>query len=261
MEETILESTLIVIAVPTAFIRSTCLEIKKYLKKGQHICIASKGIEQNTCNFGYDIVYDILKTRNIGVISGPSFAIDVINKVPIGLALGCKNKNTEVIIKKTFENNHFKLRTTSDILGIEVCGAFKNVIAIAAGMIDGMNLPISTKAFLITEALNDVKELIKALGGNKKTILSFAGFGDILLTCTSEKSRNYSFGVLIGKNKTNKELESYLNKNTVEGVYTLKSIYKLTKRKKIKIPIIDLIYNIVFNQKHPNELLNFLIKK
>lgn len=261
MEEVVSNSELIVIAVPTAFVNNTTLELKKYIKSNQHICIASKGIEQDSCRFVYDVVYDNLKSKNIGIISGPSFAIDVVDKVPIALALGCKNKKTIGIIKNSLENKRFKLRTTSDIIGIEICGSVKNIIAIASGMIDGMGLPISTKAFLITESLHDVKELIHGLGGKKKTILSFAGFGDILLTCTSDKSRNYSFGRILASNLNKGDINEYLNNTTVEGVYTLKSIYQLIRRKKIKIPFINLIYDIVFNKKSAESLLKFLIEK
>ena len=247
--------------MPTAFVNDISKDLKLHLKKNQHICIASKGIEQNTCRFVYDVVADNTNSKNIGIISGPSFAIDVVKKVPIGLSLGTKNIETANIIKKTLENEHFKLRETDDVIGIEVCGSIKNVIAIAAGIVDGMNLPISTKALLITESLNDIKLLIKELGGNDRTILSFAGFGDILLTCTSPKSRNYSFGQLVGKNVSKTQINNYLKTTTVEGVYTLKSIYELIKRKNIEMPLINLIYKIIFGDKKTNELLKFLIEK
>lgn len=261
MRDVIDNASLIVIAVPTAFVDDTTKELKNYLKKDQYICVASKGIEQGGCRFVYDIVYDNLKTKKIGIISGPSFAIDVVKGVPIALALGCKNRFTSPIIKKGLENDHFKLRTTTDIVGIEICGAVKNVLAIASGIIDGMGYPISTKALLITEALHDIKELIHGLGGKKNTILSFAGFGDIYLTCSSDKSRNYTFGKMLATNSNNHDTFEYLENTTVEGVYTLKSIYKLIKTKKIKIPAIDLIYDIVYEGKNPETLLKFLIEK
>ena len=108
---------------------------------------------------------------------------------------------------------------------------------------------------------HDIKELIKALGGDGKTILSFAGFGDLLLTCTSTKSRNFRFGLLIGQNKSRKEIQEYIDNTTIEGLYTLKSIHKLLHNKKVNIPIIDLIYDIIFNDVDPNSLKTFLIEK
>ena len=114
---------------------------------------------------------------------------------------------------------------------------------------------------LITEALNDIKELIDALGGNELTILSFAGFGDLLLTCTSTKSRNFSFGKLIGSKASKREIENYIETTTIEGLYTLKSIYKLLNNKKVNMPIIELIFDIIYNNKPVEELLTFLIEK
>lgn len=261
LEESIKNSELIVIAIPAGFVDEVAAELSKYIKKGQHICIATKGIEQDTCLFIDDVVQKYIKTKNIAAISGPSFAVDIASHVPIGLTLATKNKKTAALIHQGLENKTLKLRDTDDLVGTEICGSIKNVIAIAAGMIDGMGLPESTQAMLITESLHDIKELIKALGGDGKTILSFAGFGDLLLTCTSTKSRNFSFGRLIGSGTSKDEIDIYINNTTIEGLYTLKSIHKLIKNKKVDIPIIDLIHDIVFYDKDPNEIKRFLIEK
>ena len=259
LQEAIKDSELIVIAIPTAFITSLCENLKKYLKPNQYICIASKGIEQGTCLFIHNIIKNQIKTNKIGAISGPSFAVDLVKGVPIGLAVASNSKSTISIIRKAFCNNHFKLYPTSDIIGIEVCGAVKNIIAIASGIIDGMGYPISTQALLITQSIHDVRTLIYALGGSKETILSFAGFGDILLTCTSEKSRNYRFGKLIGSKASKEKIEEYKNKITVEGIYTLKSIYKLINDKKIAIPTINLMYDIIFKEEKIEKLIEYLM--
>ena len=259
LEESIKDSRLIVIAIPTAFVTSVCRELKKYIKKNQYICIASKGIEQDTCLFIHDMVKKQIKTKNIGAISGPSFAIDLVKGVPVGLSVASKSKRTLKIIQRAFCNDKFKLYPTNDIIGIEVCGSVKNIIAIASGIIDGMGYPISTQALLITESLHDIKALINALGGSKKTILSFAGFGDILITCTSEKSRNYSFGKLLGSKVSKEEIENYKNSITVEGLYTLKSIHKLIKNKKIDIPTINIVYDIVFKDEDINKLIEYIM--
>jgi len=253
-------SKLIIIAIPAQFVDSVAQELSEYYND-QFICIATKGIEQESCVFINEVVERYIKTKKIAVISGPSFAVDIINDIPIGLSLGSMDWDTIHCIEEALENDHFKLRETKDIIGIEICGAVKNVLAIASGMIEGMGLPISTQAMFITEALNDVKSLISDLNGDPKTILSFAGFGDILLTCTSSKSRNFSFGKLIGRGATKEEIENYKNNTTIEGLYTLKSIFKLVNDKNIDIPIIDMINDIVNGRKNPNELLNFLIIK
>lgn len=260
-KKTIKGADLILIAVPASVVDDVSKKIKKYLKKGQYICIASKGIEQDTCLFVHDVLKQYIDTDKIGVISGPTFAIDVAAKVPVGLSLGASNEETINIIKRALQNEHVKLRETDDILGIEICGSIKNVIAIANGMLDGMGLPISTQAMMITESLNDIKELIDALGGRKNTILSFAGFGDLLLTCTSVKSRNFSFGQLLGRKAPKDEIKRYMETTTIEGLYTLKSIHQLLKNKEVHMPIIDLIHDIIYNGKKPEDLTTFLIEK
>lgn len=261
LENAIKDKELIIISVPASAIDDVSLKLKDIINKNQHICIASKGIEQDTCLFVCDVVNKYIKTNKISVISGPSFAVDIIKKVPIGLTLATKNSKTEKIVKDALANKYIKLRTTDDIIGTEICGSIKNVIAIASGMIEGLSLPESSKAMFITESLHDIKKLINALGGNKKTILSFSGFGDLLLTCTSEKSRNFTLGYMIGSNKSKEEINNYINNTTIEGLYTLKSIYKLLNNKKVDMPIIDLIYDIIYNDKEPTSLIKFLIEK
>ncbi len=261
MEACVKDADLIVIAVPAGHVDTVALELKKYYKSSQHLCIASKGIEQDTCLFVHDVIDKYIKTKKLAVISGPSFAIDIVSGYPIGLSLGTTNSSTEQILKSTLQNKHLKLRTTKDITGIEICGSIKNVIAIAAGILDGLGANESTQAMFITESLHDIKGLIKALGGDKNTILSFAGFGDLLLTCTSTKSRNFTYGKMIGENRDKKEIANYVKNTTIEGLYTLESIYSLINNKKVDMPIIDLIYDIIFNNKKPEELLNFLIEK
>ena len=260
LQEAVKDTELIIIAVPAGFVDNVSKELNKYYKN-QPICIASKGIEQDTCLFVDDVVKKYIKTDKIAVISGPSFAVDIIKKVPIGLSLATKNEDAKKVVIKALQNKYLKLRVTDDVIGIEICGSVKNIIAIAAGMIDGMGLPESTQAMFITEALHDMKEIIKSLDGDKNTILSFAGFGDLLLTATSIKSRNFRFGKMIGEKTPNEIIEQYKANTTIEGLYTLKSIYKLLDNKKVNIPIINLIYDIIFNDKDPEEIKDFLIKK
>lgn len=259
--EYVLKDTKIVfIAVTAKFVGPVAKELKNYNIKNKYFCILSKGIEQNTCEFVTDVFSRYIKTKYLAVISGPSFAIDLAKNQPVGLTIASKNKETIKVIKSVMENDMLKLRPSNDIIGVELSGSIKNVIAIAAGILDGMGYAESTRSFLITESLHDIKNLIYGLGGKKKTILSFAGVGDLLLTATSTKSRNYSYGKLIGQGKI-KEAEEFLNETTVEGFYTLKSIHTLIRRKKIKMPIINLIYGIILNDKEPNTLVDFLIKK
>ena len=260
MEECIYGSDLIVISVPAFAFEDVVKQMKKFINKKTPVLIATKGIQQNTCLFLSDVFKKYLKNP-IAVISGPTFAVDIVKGVPIGYSLATRSRKTEHIIRKCFQNSTTKFRKTRDIIGIEICGSIKNVMAIASGMLEGMGVTDSTRALFLTESMNDIKELINALGGKKKSILSFAGFGDILMTCTSHTSRNFSFGYLIGKGATKEEIDDYLNHTTVEGMYTLKSIHKLVRSKNVKMPIINLINGIISGKKDTEELLRFLIEK
>ncbi len=253
-------SDIVVIAVATKFISSVCDKIKPYVKD-KHILIASKGIEQESYHFASDIVKKKLKTKKVAVLSGPTFAKDMALDELVGLSLATTNVKTRDFIVKALSNKRLKLRPTKDFIGVELCGSLKNVIAIAGGILDGLKVSESTRAMFLTESLNDARKLIKKLGGNEKTILSFAGIGDVLLTCTSNSSRNYSFGMLLGSKTSKEKLDAYLNAHTVEGVYTLKSLYGLIKVRKVKMPFIDLIYNMVFGYKSVDDLIPFLNEK
>ena len=251
----------IIIGTAAKYVRSICEDMKKHTNRLTPICIASKGIENNTCKFLSDIIKDILNTKHIAVISGPTFAVDMINKQPCALSLASLSKKATKSVYEALHNKHLKLRVNNDIYGTELCGSIKNIIAIASGIIDGLGYMESTRALLITEALHDIKELLYKLECNPKTILSFAGIGDLILTCSSPKSRNYKFGQMLAKKPTQEEITEYLNNNTTEGYYTLLSIKELTKNRRINMPIINIIYDIAINNKNPELLSEFLINK
>lgn len=260
VEECIKGKDLLIIAIPAAFVNDLCVEMAPFIKD-HHILIATKGIEQGTGLFMNQILEKHLDTKNIAVMSGPTFAVDLVTEMPAGLSLGCRTEETKKRIKEALENHYIKLRETDDVIGVEVCGSIKNVIALSAGMLEGLKANETTKAMLITEAMHDMEEILAAFECNTRTVLSFAGIGDLLLTCTSVKSRNFSFGKLIGEKPGKEKLEEYLKNTTVEGYYTLESIYQLLKDKKVTIPIIDLIYEIAVKGKDPELLLAFLVFK
>lgn len=260
-ESVVKDAQLIVVAVPAGFVDDISFELSKYYHEDQYVLLASKGIERDSCLFVADIFKRHVKTKRYAVISGPSFAVDIVTNCPIGLSLASENKKTRDLVRLALESDSIKLRDTRDVIGVEICGSIKNVIAIAAGMLDGMGYPESTQAMFIVESLHDIKELISKLGGDRKTILSYAGFGDLLLTATSKKSRNFSYGRLLGSNAPKKEIDEYVANTTIEGLYTLQSIYKLLKDRRVKIPIIDLIYDIVEGKKEASILPEFLISK
>ena len=256
-EEVLSNSELIFIITSSKYVRSVCNNILPYYKNIP-ICIASKGIENDTCNLLSNVVKKVLHTKNISVISGPTFAIDLMNDEPCGLAIAGNKKNIK-LVKSVLTTDTLKLRESSDILGIQICGSIKNIIAISSGILSGLGYSESTRALLINESMHDIKNIIYYLGGKKKTILTFAGIGDLLLTCTSTKSRNYSFGYVIGSTKNKKDIKEYLDNHTVEGYYTLISLYKLLNKLGINMELINIIYDIVVNYEDPNKLSKYLI--
>ena len=260
VKECIKDKDLLIIAIPAAFVDDLAKAMKPYIKDN-HILIATKGIEQDTGLFINQILEKHLDTTNIAVMSGPSFAVDIITRMPAGLSLASKKIKTRELAKAALQNKNIKLRETRDVIGVEICGSIKNVIALSAGMLDGMKANDSTKAMFLTEAMHDMEEILESFGAMRRTVTSFSGIGDLFLTCTSTKSRNFSFGKLIGEKRSKEELDEYLKNTTVEGFYTLESIYKLLKNKKVSIPIIDLIYDIAVEGKDPEELLTFLVEK
>ena len=242
------------------YVHSVSSKIKKYYIKNTPICIASKGIEETTCKFMSTVVKDILKTNSICVISGPTFAVDILNDEPVALAIASKNIKTRNFITSLLAGKTLKLRKSRDLIGVQICGSVKNIIAIASGILAGLGYSESTQAFLINESVHDIKELIEYLGGRKKTILSFAGVGDLLMTSMSKKSRNYSFGIVCATGDKN-QIQEFLDTHTVEGYFTLKIVIKLLKKNNIEIPLINLINDIIGSKKNPHELANFLISK
>ena len=259
IEETVVNSDIIVIAVPANFVYDTTLLLKKYYNN-QHICIASKGIEESRGKFLHEIVRDILDTNKIGVISGPSFAVDIVSNVPVGVTLASKNSNTANIIKEAFANKFFKVSITDDMIGVSICGCVKNIIAIGSGIIDGMGYPISTVSLLITLALSDIKLLIKELGGNEDSILELAGIGDIILTCTSNKSRNFSFGKLLGESNDSNVINNYINTHTIEGLNALENINTIMNKLNIDLPFISLMNEIILKNKDKYDLIKYITK-
>ena len=261
IKEALENSDFVVLVTSAKYVRQVCTSMKKHFNVLTPVCIASKGIENDTYSFLSDVVRSELKAKHIAVLSGPTFAIDLIKGDPVALSIAVNSNKVFKYSCLAFCNERLKLRENRDLYGTQLCGSIKNVIAIAAGILDGLGFSESTRAFLITEAMHDIKELLEKLECNPKTILSFAGVGDLMLTCSSPKSRNYRYGKLLGERRKEQEIEKYLENNTTEGYYTLLSIKSLTKNRKIKIPIINIIYDIAINHKDPDILVDFLITK
>lgn len=258
VEECLKDKDLLIIAIPLAFIDDLCQSFEKFSNDEINICIASKGIEQNTFLFAHEIVSKYIDNANIAVLSGPSFAKDIILRKPIGLTLATDNIGIKEIVKKVLVTNYIKIDCISDIIGTEICGAVKNVIAIASGILDGLEVSDSTKAMFLTNALKDIQKIIGKFGGDIDTAFSYAGIGDLILTCNSEGSRNYTFGKMLGEGVKKEQIEVYLKNTTVEGYYTLHAVYELFNKNNLSIVLINTLYNIVNKDESPKKILECL---
>ena len=260
LEESIKNTNLIIVAIPVNFLETTFKELKPFYHN-QDIIITSKGIDKTSNKFAYQIIKDILNIENIAILSGGSFAKDIHNKQVQGLTLATTSKSIRKKAKKYIANNYIKLQYTTDLIGVSICGSLKNVMAIAYGILDNTNYSESTKSLFLTEAIYEISYLIKKLKGNKSTIMTYSGLNDIIMTCTSKTSRNYTLGSLIGQNKTKEEIEKFKNNTTIEGLHTAKSIYTLTQNYNITLPITNIIYKILYNNLDYKELINYLKQK
>lgn len=257
LEESCHASDLIIVAVPINFIKSTILELKPFYNN-EDILIASKGIEVNSNQFANEIITSILGKIKLGIISGGSFAIDMKNKNILGLTLATENESIKEKVQKYMESDVIKIQYTKDLIGVPICSAIKNVMAIGFGILDGASLPDSSKFLYLTNAIYEIKHLIEVLGGDKNTIMSYAGIDDIMMTCTSSTSRNYTLGKLIGQNESEDTIEKYKKETTIEGLGTCKAIHNLAIEKEINLPLTNTIYKILYEKASNQELLNTL---
>lgn len=253
------DADLIVIAIPVAFLDETIISLKE-VYEGQDILIASKGIEIDSGLFAYEIVKKHLGDIPIGVISGGTFAGDMADKKVMGITLGTKYDSIKDKVSTSFETNYLKVQYIDDIVGVSVCGSIKNVMAIGFGLLDGAKYPPSSKFLFLTEAIYEIRKLIKDLGGNDDTVMTYAGIDDIMMTCTSVESRNYTLGNMIGSKKSLEEINHYKKTTTIEGLGTSRAIYKLAKDKNIYLPISEVIYKILYEDSDINELIKLLEK-
>lgn len=259
LEEAVKKSRYILNVVPTQFTRSVFNEAVKYIAGDAGVISASKGIEQGTLLTVSSILNGILG-REIAVLSGPSFSREVINKLPTAVTLAIRNNETGLLLQEIFNTNYFRVYTHTDILGVELGGALKNVIAIASGISDGLGLCHNARAALITRGLAEMTRLGERLGADKRTFSGLSGLGDLVLTCTGTLSRNYTVGVNLGKGMKLKDILSE-SKSVAEGVATALSAYELSKRHDVEMPIVEQVYMVLYKDKEPAAAVNMLMNR
>jgi len=244
---------LIVLAVASRYTRETAGRLKN-LVKNQKLLSVSKGIEDETLLTLSEIIREELPDVNISVLSGPSHAEEVARELPTTVVVGSGTRETANYIQGLFMNEVFRVYTSPDIIGIELGGALKNVIALAAGVADGTGCGDNTKAALITRGIAEITRLGVKMGGNAKTFGGLTGIGDLIVTCASMHSRNRRAGILIGQGKTMTQAMKEVNA-VVEGVYSAKAAYELSKKYDVSMPIVEQVNQVLFEGKDVKQAL------
>ncbi|MGB5155888.1 NAD(P)H-dependent glycerol-3-phosphate dehydrogenase [Desulfobacterium sp. N47] len=246
---------LVLIVVPSHVMRDTAVKISGLIDEKTIIVSASKGIENGTYLTMSGVLKECMNNiseDNFAVLSGPSFAREVAKNFPTAVTVASKNPDVAAFVQHLFATPFFRVYTNDDIIGVELGGAVKNVIALAAGIIDGLDLGLNTRAALITRGLAEIKRLGLVMGAKPETFTGLAGVGDLVLTCTGDLSRNHAVGKKIGQNKKLKEILSEM-RMVAEGVNTTKSVYNLSKKLDVEMPITQEIYSILYEDVSPKE--------
>lgn len=238
------KADILVLAVPAQFTRSMALEMAEYVSKDAYLVIASKGIELETGRFMSEVLAETLPGRSVAVLSGPSFAGEVAQGLPAAATLASESLTTSAWLARSFQSPSFQIETSDDVIGAQIGGAVKNVLAIAVGIIYGRDMGFNTPMVVLTKGLAEMVQLAVAKGGKPETLMGLAGIGDICLTCTSETSRNRSFGIQIGQGVPAPKLLKDQDK-MVEGVPTAKAVAGLAKELGLQLPIMDAVDKIV----------------
>ena len=249
---------LIVFSVASPYVRSTAKKASEFIPKGQRIVNVAKGIENDTLMTLRDIICEEMPGMDVSVLSGPSHAEEVSIGMPTTVVVGSTSKETAKYVQKIFMNDRFRVYTSPDILGIELGGALKNVIALAAGVSDGLGCGDNTKAALMTRGIAEITRLGVAMGGKPETFSGLSGIGDLIVTCTSMHSRNRRAGILIGQGKTMQEAMDEVQM-VVEGVYSAKAALALSKKYNVSMPLVQETNQVLFGGKTAAEALKDLM--
>lgn len=260
LREAVDDKDILILAVPSKAIRSVSKSLKNIIKDNQIIVNVAKGLEEDTLETMTDIIEEELKGKKpqVAVLSGPSHAEEVGKGIPTTCVVSAHNKELTLYLQNIFMNPSFRVYTSPDMLGVEIGGALKNVIALAAGIADGLNYGDNTKAALITRGIKEISALGVAMGGEQSTFYGLTGLGDLIVTCASMHSRNRRAGILLGQGKTLDEAIKEVNM-VVEGVYSAKSALMAAKKYNVEIPIIEQVNAVLFENKNAAEAVNELM--
>ena len=258
LEEAVKDREMLVLAVPSVFVRGTARQLSGLVPEGQLIVCVAKGVEEDTLMTMTDIIEQELPMVDAAVLSGPSHAEEAGKGIPTTCVAGAHTRQTAEHIQNLFMSETFRVYTSPDMLGIELGAALKNVVALAAGIADGLGYGDNTKAALITRGMAEISRLGIAMGGKIETFYGLSGIGDLIVTCASVHSRNRRAGYLIGQGCTMQEAMDQV-KMVVEGVYSAKAARELAEKYQVEMPIIEQVNRVLFENKAPGEAVRELM--
>lgn len=258
LQEAIAGKDVLVLAVPSSFTRLTSKQMKEYVAEGQILVNVAKGIEESTMMTLSEIIEQEIPQAEVTVMSGPSHAEEVGKGIPTTIVVGAKRKKTAEYLQNIFMSEVFRVYISPDVLGMELGGALKNVVALAAGIADGLGYGDNTKAALITRGITEIARLGTAMGGRFETFCGLTGIGDLIVTCASVHSRNRRAGILIGQGCSMEEAMKKVNM-VVEGVYSAKAAMQLAKKYQVQLPIIEQVNKVLFEGKPADQAVKELM--
>lgn len=258
LEEAVKEGEVLVYAVPSIFTRSMAERTLPFVRKEQILVTVSKGIEESTLFTMTDILEEFFPENKIAVLSGPSHAEEVSRFIPTTIVCASKDEETARTIQSVFISDTFRVYTNKDVLGVEIGAALKNVIALAAGIADGLGYGDNTMAALITRGIAEIARLGQAMGCHLETFAGLSGIGDLIVTCASKHSRNRRAGILIGKGETYEEAMKEVGQ-VVEGVYAAKAAKKLGEKYHVDLPIVKEVNAVLFEGKPAKDAVSDLM--
>ena len=261
--ETCVDKDLVVSVTPSHVVRNVISQALPHISDRSIIISASKGIETKTLMPVSAVLQEIVPSHihdNIVYLSGPSFAREVIKKAPTAVSVASTNMEAAITVQRIFSTSYFRVYTNADVMGVELGGALKNVIAIAAGTSDGLGFGHNTRAALITRGLAEITRLGVRMGANPLTFSGLSGLGDLVLTCTGDLSRNRSVGLRLGKGMKIKEILSDM-KMVAEGVNTTKATYQIAKKLGVEMPITEQIYRLLYEDKPAKDVVTELMTR
>lgn len=258
LEEIMRDKDILVLAVPSAYTRSTAANMARYCRYGQLIVSVAKGIEEDTLLTLSEVIKEEIPQCESAVLCGPTHAEEVGAGLPTAIVAGATRREVAEYIQTVFMNKAFRVYTSPDMLGMQVGAALKNVIALAAGCSDGLGCGDNTKAALITRGIAEISQIGIAMGGKPETFQGLTGIGDLIVTCASMHSRNRRAGILIGQGKTAEEAMKEVQQ-VVEGVYSAKAALQLADKYDVEAPIIRSVNRVLFGNEHPMQAVEDLM--